>query len=105
MNDNKTDPDGWQSFWIPAIGALLFFGLICLLAWSETRYVKAQVENNVNKSIDYQIQTEPVYVPKYDSITQAAINQIEINRQISHDHVDNLYDGELQNALDTLYNN
>ena len=104
MNNSKIDPDGWSSFWIPASLAILFFMLIGLLAWSETRHIKSQVEENVNKSIYSQTQTEPVYVPKYDSATQAKIDKIEINRQNSHDHIDNLYDGELQDALDSTFN-
>lgn len=103
MGKKEIDPDGWASFWIPAGLAILLFLLIGLLAWSETRHAIKQVEQNVDKKFD-QLQTVPVNVPKYDSLTKNALDSIELHRQISHDHVDNLYDSEIQNVLDTLYN-
>lgn len=103
MLKSKIDPDGWSSFWWPAGIALLIFGLIVFFAVLETKHAVRQIETNVNKRFDH-IQPTQAYVPKYDSITQDRLDTIEAHRKMSHSHVDNMYNGELQNVLDSLYN-
>lgn len=105
LNDeNNNGGDGWSSFWKPFFLACAIWALIIFVIWLTATKTTKQIEGNVNSSIDYQTQTEPVHVPKYDSTTQATINQIEHNRQMSHDHIDDLYDSKLQNALDSTFN-
>lgn len=102
MQKKEIDPDGWASFWIPAAGGLIFATILCVVVWVSTTKATQQIENNINKKLE--ILTEPVYVPKYDSITQGKIDSIEVSRKISHDHIDNYYDGEMQSMLDSVFN-
>ena len=102
MKKINPDPDGWASFWIPAAAAGIITTIICIVLWISTTRAVRQVESNINKKLE--ILTDPVYVPKYDSLTQSIIDSIEIGRKISHDHIDNYYDDELQNVLDTVFN-
>ena len=62
------------------------------------------IEDTIQKKIDRGVSLPSVKIVKYDSLTQAKLDTIEARRSMSHHHVDNLYDGELQNVLDSMYN-
>jgi len=101
--DYNDDGEGWSSFWWPAGAALICIAvLIFIFATVASQNAVNQIEENVDKKIEKL--TQPVIAVKYDSATQTRIDSIEIHRKISHDHIDNLYDNELQNVLDSTFN-
>jgi hypothetical protein len=108
MSSNKVNNpyqgEGSSSFWVPALLALIFMSMLFFLSYFSFKQAEKQIETNVNKKFD-QLAPQPVFVPKYDSITQARIDSLEVDRQIRHRDVDNLSNKQLQGVLDSLFNN
>jgi cell division protein YceG involved in septum cleavage len=65
---------------------------------------KKAIEQAIQNKFDQMPGQQTVKIVKYDSLTQIRIDTIEARRAMSHRHVDNLYSGELQSVLDSLYN-
>jgi hypothetical protein len=108
MSSNKVNNpyqgEGWSSFWVPFVLAVVFCSLLLIISHLSFKQAEKQIETNVNKKFDH-LAPQPVFVPKYDSITQSRIDSIEVNRQIRHRDVDNLSNEQLQSVLDSLFNN
>ena len=92
---NSNNPIGGIIACITLIVFLLMIGFLSIIYMETKEAIKT-----VQEKIDH----VPVTIPKYDSTTQTRLDTIELHRQISHRHVDNLYNNELQDYLDSLYN-
>jgi len=84
--------------------ACLAVFVIMLLAMADTYFVQRKIEQTIQNKFDRMPGQETVKIIKYDSLTQIKLDTIEARRAMSHRHVDNLYSGELQSVLDSLYN-
>lgn len=87
---------------ITLIALSAFIVVVSLLTVVQTCRQIRKIEQKVDDKFDRL--TPPVIIPKYDSATQSRVDSIEMHRQMSHNHVDNLYDNQLQDVLDSLYN-
>ena len=67
----------------------------------ETGEIENRVQSKIEKAVSGQ---QTIKIVKYDTLTQSRLDSIEVHRSMSHRHVDNLYDGELQSLLDSVYN-
>lgn len=81
-----------------ALVAVVIVAMISLYRESQ------QIEERVQSKLDRELVQQPIKIVKYDSITQNRLDTIEARRAMSHRHVDNMYSGELQSVLDSLYN-
>lgn len=83
--------------WIAGIVTAFGIALVILL-YLAFKDIAGKIQDKIDS------QTAPEIVQKYDSATQVKIEKIEVHRQMSHEHIDNLYDNQLQDALDSVYN-
>jgi predicted PurR-regulated permease PerM len=93
------DKDPRSSNW------LLWLGIVILALWAVVIIIYEYASTaQVLEKIESKIIHVTTPIPKYDSATQSRLDQIEANRQMYHQHVDNFSNNELQNVLDSLFN-
>ena len=83
--------------------ACLFIFVTLVFAMVSTYLAQQDIEQTIQNKFD-RLPSHQTGLVKYDSVTQSKVDTIEARRAMSHRHVDNLYTGELQTLLDSLYN-
>jgi len=92
-----------------ATAIMAAFILVMIIAaisvYRESQKIEERVQSKIDRvALDRATVQQPIKIVRYDSLTQAKLDTIEVRRSLSHRHVDNLYDGELQSVLDSMYN-
>jgi predicted RecB family endonuclease len=94
---NNSGPSFNFFAWIAAtiVALVIMAGVMIFLVVKD---IGVKVQDKINAV------TEPVIVAKYDSAAEVKMEKIEVYRQMSHQHIDNLYDHQLQDVLDSAFN-
>lgn len=80
------------------------FVAVMIIAMISVYRESQRIEEMAQREIERALVQPTIKIVKYDSLTQNKLDTIEARRAMSHRHVDNMYSGELQSVLDSLYN-